>query len=404
MRDRILWLVSLMFVAWMVWAETSFQFFGSSLGQQLNLSVTDVALIGGAFLIPYGLAQMPVGWLLDHGKCERLLLFGSLGAACFAMVFGRGQTMNELILSRAAMGLSCSVAFPASGLLARRTLPAHRFALAMAATDSLLGFGAAFAAVMPLLIHAHTWRSLVSLQSLVLMFLVFLPILLLQLSSLNPFKSGLTRPLPSSGQGVDSDVRWCASSIRQVIHAALIYAWGAGILFGLGQYDLLSSLEGWDLNFKFVISFSLSIGTAVGMLIAGWLGSRASRRRALLIFGTTIATAALFLLSLAQTESLDQQVIAAIWLGFGLGSCVLSFPLAEAASPPGRTAFVIALVNTAGTLSGAIMTFVSGWLLKVSVPGDTSLVLCIYGIFALSGIVCAAWPLGGKEKSAINLK
>ena len=31
MRDRLLWILSLLFVAWMVWSETSFQYFDQSL-------------------------------------------------------------------------------------------------------------------------------------------------------------------------------------------------------------------------------------------------------------------------------------------------------------------------------------------------------------------------------------
>ncbi len=392
MRDRLLWLLSLVFVAWMVWAETSFQFFGSSLGDQLRLSETSVAMIGGAFLVPYGLAQIPVGWLLDHGRAERLLLLGSIGAAVLAMVFGRGQSMTELLISRAAMGLACSVAFPASGLLARKTLPAHRFPLAMGATDSLLGFGAAFAALMPLLLHGQTWRSLLLLQSIMLMLLVVLPLLLLQASSLKLFRPVAIQSDPASLPSAEFELGWSGSSIRQVIHAALMYAWGAGVLFGLGQYGLLSSLEGWSHQLKLGISFALSIATAAGMLIAGWLGSSPSRRRALLLIGTCSAAVALLVLTLNQPRPAEQLVITAVWLGLALGSCVLSFPMAEAAAPPGRTAFVVALVNTAGTLSGAFMTFISGWLLKVSLPGDTRLVIVTYGALAVAGIVCASWP------------
>ena len=143
MRDRLLWILSLLFVAWMVWSETSFQYFDQSLADELALSSADVAVVGGAFLLPYGLVQIPVGWVLDRGRAERWLLLGAITATALTLAFARAETLDGLIISRAGMGLACAVAFPASGLLARRTLPPQRFALAMGATDSLLGFGVA---------------------------------------------------------------------------------------------------------------------------------------------------------------------------------------------------------------------------------------------------------------------
>ena len=41
MRDRLLWFFSLLFVAWMVWSETSFQYFDHSLAKELSLSSAD---------------------------------------------------------------------------------------------------------------------------------------------------------------------------------------------------------------------------------------------------------------------------------------------------------------------------------------------------------------------------
>lgn len=71
LRARLLWWVSLVFVAWMIWAETSFQTYDRSLGQALSLTPTQLAAIGGAFLLPYSLVQIPVGWLLDRWPVGR---------------------------------------------------------------------------------------------------------------------------------------------------------------------------------------------------------------------------------------------------------------------------------------------------------------------------------------------
>ena len=388
MRDRLLWILSLFFVAWMVWSEKSFQYFDQSLADELALSSADVAVVGGAFLLPYGLVQIPVGWLLDRGRAERWLLLGAITATALTLAFARAETLDGLIISRAGMGLACAVDFPASGLLARRTLSPQRFALAMGATDSLLGFGAALAALMPVLIHLGSWRQQVTLQIMVLALLVATPLVVVVVAS-----SQQSRAKPSQSirerQVTDHSGRWSADAIKKVVHAALIYAWGAGTLFGFCQYGLLSEVEGWSGSLKVGVGMVLSLFTSVGMLGAGWLGSHQSRRAPILLAGSC-SSAALLLLVGCNPQSVIVLILAGAILGLGLGTSVLAFPLAEAAAPPAQTALVVAFVNTAGTLMGALMIMLSGVLLQVSTPGNTTLVVLTYGSLALLGIILAA--------------
>ncbi|MED5469075.1 MAG: MFS transporter [Cyanobacteriota bacterium] len=362
MRDRLLWILSLLFVAWMVWSETSFEYFDQSLADELALSSADVAVVGGAFLLPYVLVQIPVGWVLDRGRAERWLLLGAITATALTLAFARAETLDGLIISRAGMGLACAVAFPASGLLARRTLPPQRFALAMGATDSLLGFGAALAAVMPVLIHLGSWRQQVTFQIMVLALLVATPLVVVVVASSQQSRAKPSQSI-SERQVANHSGRWSADAIKKVVHAALIYAWGAGTLFGFCQYGLLSEVEGWSGSLKVGVGMVLSLFISVGMLGAGWLGS---------------------------PQSVIVLILAGAILGLGLGTSVLAFPLAEAAAPPAQTALVVAFVDTAGTLMGALMIMLSGVLLQVSTPGNTTLLVLTYGSLALLGIILAA--------------
>jgi MFS family permease len=159
MRSRWLWCISLLFVAWLVWAETSFQFYEHGLGRELQLPASQVSLIASSFLLPYGLLQVPVGRWLDQGRLDRWLWSAALLASGFSVAFASSTTLAGLMLSRFGIGVACAVAFPASALLAKRTLPESRFPLAMGLTDSLLGWGAAFSAIVPMLLPAVVWLS-----------------------------------------------------------------------------------------------------------------------------------------------------------------------------------------------------------------------------------------------------
>ena len=380
LRARLLWWVSLVFVAWMIWAETSFQTYDRSLGQDLTLTPAQLAAIGGAFLLPYSLVQIPVGWLLDRWPVERLLLLGAFTAAACSLGFARAESWNALLWHRFGLGLSCAVAFPASGLLARRSLQPQRFALAMGATDSLLGFGAVVAVLMPLLLGGLGWRQQVLLQAIGLIALVLVPLACLQQRTAMTSAAAL-----AAGA---APARWTSRARRTVAHAAAVYAWAGGLLFGLGQYGLLSQLQHWGETLMLNVTLLLSLGLVAGMVLAGALGGEPRRRRTLLLCGAVLTALALgWLMQGAADPSL--RLLAGALFGLGLGPCVLAFPMAEAAAPSGRTAMVVAMVNTAGTFSGAVMTLVSGWMLQRAAQAEPPLLLPIYGALALLGVLLA---------------
>ena len=386
MRDRLLWLFSLLFVLWLVWVETGFQYYERALGAELLVSPAGLALIAGSFLLPYGLVQVPVGRLIDRGRVELWLLLAAMVAASCSVVFARSETLTGLLLSRIGTGMACAVAFPASAVLARRTLPANRFALAMGFTDALVGLGAALAAVVPLLLGRSAWRGLVLLQGLVLLLLVALPVLLLSVTRRS--RARVDR-LPIVAPPVDVP-RWSRGGVLRLIQCCMLYAWGLGFVFGMAQYGLLSTLKGWSSPLMEGLTLTMSIGLMVGMVGSGALGGRPQRRGRVLLLGTLITLLSLLLL-LAPWIPQPLLQLPALTFGIGIGSAVLAFPIAEASAPPGQTAMTVSIVNTCGTLMGGVMTVVSGLILQASPRGDVSLVLVIYGALALFGLVMAGW-------------
>ena len=386
MRDRLLWLFSLLFVLWLVWVETGFQYYERALGLELLVRPAGLALIAGSFLVPYGLVQVPVGRLIDRGRVELWLLLAAMVAASCSVVFARSETLTGLLLSRIGTGMACAVAFPASAVLARRTLPANRFALAMGFTDALVGLGAALAAVVPLLLGRSAWRGLVLLQGLVLLLLVALPVLLLSVTRRS--RARVDR-LPIVAPPVDVP-RWSRGGVLRLIQCCMLYAWGLGFVFGMAQYGLLSTLKGWSSPLMEGLTLTMSIGLMVGMVGSGALGGRPQRRGRVLLLGTLITLLSLLLL-LAPWIPQPLLQLPALTFGIGIGSAVLAFPIAEASAPPGQTAMTVSIVNTCGTLMGGVMTVVSGLILQASPRGDVSLVLVIYGALALFGVVMAGW-------------
>lgn len=384
MHSRRLWVVSLLFVVWLIWAETSFQFYDHALGRDLDLSASRVSLVAGSFLVPYGLLQIPVGRLLDQGRVDRWIWIAALMASGFSFVFAFSTDLVGLMLSRMGTGVACAVAFPASALLARRTLPQNRFALAMGLTDSLLGWGAVFAALIPLVFPWTDWRQLVAFQALFLAVMVVVPVIALGRS----FPSSTS---PQKIQSLSTSDHWDRAGIGKIIKACLMYAWGGGFVFGLAQYGLISGLRAWGGERTQWMSLTMSFGIGLGMVMAGWLGSRSGRRGLVLLSGTGLNLLALIALLRLSNQAAGLLLLSALCLGLGLGVSVLAFPIAEDAAPSGQTALTVAIVNTTGTVTGGVMSIVSGLILEASAPGDLTPVLLVYGLFGLFGVAVATW-------------
>jgi len=81
---------------------------------ELNLPATALGLLTAAYFVTFGLAQLPLGLLLDRFGPRRVnaVLVAIAGGGAFA--FAYGHTVEHLVIGRALIGLGCSAALMAS--------------------------------------------------------------------------------------------------------------------------------------------------------------------------------------------------------------------------------------------------------------------------------------------------
>lgn len=131
------------------------------LRSDLGLSAADLGLLTSAYLLAFGAFQLPLGILLDRYGPRRveagLLLFCAAGCALFAL----GESLPQLTLARALIGLGVSACLMASFKAFSLWFPPERQASLNAAIMAAGGLGALAAssplgALMPLL----GWRGI----------------------------------------------------------------------------------------------------------------------------------------------------------------------------------------------------------------------------------------------------
>lgn len=124
------------------------QFFRSSVGvlapdlmRSLALTPEELGRLGGVFFLAFGLAQLPLGVLLDRFGPRLVATLVMLVAASGAFAFAALDGFGGLLLGRALMGAGCSVCLMGSLVLFSRWAPPERFATLAGFVLGVGGFG-----------------------------------------------------------------------------------------------------------------------------------------------------------------------------------------------------------------------------------------------------------------------
>ena len=134
----------------------------------LGLTAASLGLLTSAYFLTFALFQLPLGILLDRFGPRRvesaLLLFAALGAFLFA----RGDSVGELVLARAFIGLGVSACLMASFKAFVMWFPSERLPLVNGCIMAVGGFGALLAtAPVQSLLGVIDWRGLFLMLSAV---------------------------------------------------------------------------------------------------------------------------------------------------------------------------------------------------------------------------------------------
>ncbi|MBP6717637.1 MAG: MFS transporter [Rhodoferax sp.] len=134
--------------------------------REMNVSAAGLGLLTSAYLLAFGLFQLPLGLLLDRFGPRRVEAALLLVAATGCALFGLGQSLESLVLGRALIGLGVSACLMGSFKAFSQWFPVERLPALTATIMVAGGLGALSAsvpvtAVLPLL----GWRGVFFLCS-----------------------------------------------------------------------------------------------------------------------------------------------------------------------------------------------------------------------------------------------
>jgi MFS family permease len=362
------------------------------LARDLALSPELLGLVGGAFFYSFGLAQLPMGPLLDRFGprivISLLVCFGAASAVLFAMA-GSGAVA---VLARAGIGLGMAAVLMGSLKILTTWFSPHEFATLsgiLYALGSLGGIGA----TTPLawLSDQLGWRG--ACWSMAAVTLLFACGMYIVTRDRPPQTEGAPAHAPPSTAAIRAGLRnvfgsrtfWCLAPLGFTSYGALITAQGLwGVPFLVHTYGMSKAAAS-------SVLLAIPLGVVCGAPIWGHWSDRLGRRKPLVLAG--LGTMLLIFASLVLHLPLPRWGLAAqCWL-LGFTSAALYILYTQV-----KESFSLSIAGTALTalnffiiLGAAMFQQMTGFIMgywKPSAAGFLPLAAYQWG-FGVSALLLA---------------
>jgi MFS family permease len=358
---------------------------GPVIAGELHLRPSQLGLLFSAFLWTYGLAQAPVGAIIDRIGPRRLL-----GGALTLWSAAQGATglavgLPQLIVARLFLGLGEAPQWPTGAKVVRTWFAPNVRGLATGVFNTASTLGPAIAPpIVTALMLAFGWRGA--------FFATALAGLVVALIWLTFYRDA---PATPDGDALAPRTPWRRLFAGPTLWAMALGNVGSGYMNWFFAAWLPGYLEsarhltvpqtGWaaSIPYLFGVIGSLTGGFACDRLAAAGLSPIASRKLPI-VAGLAVGAAFTGLTILAPTSaSAIADISAALFFSNLAGAAI--WAMAITVAPPGGTASVGAVQNFGGFLGGALAPIVTG--LSVETTHSFAAALGTTAAAALGGAV-----------------
>ena len=341
---------------------------GPDLMRGMDLSPEALGTLAGTFFVVFGLAQIPVGVLLDRFGPRRINSLLFVVAALGALIFAGATDAATFTLGRAVMGLGCASALMGSLVVYARWFPPRQFFTLAGLTLGLGGLGG-LVATTPLALAAAAvgWRAAFVAAAVVTVLVALMVWFGVRdappghTHHSQPRRESLTQSLKGVGSVLADRRLYFVLPLNSVAYASVMVTlalWGAPYLADVHGLDSVTAAD---------ILAAMAIAMMVGSIGYGWLGPRLVSTKPARLSGA--AAVAVIYLVLGAAPAVGVGGLAALFCAFGLISAYSVLLLSHV-----RTLFADHLVGR-GLTTANLFSFIGVGIIQ-----------------AMSGWIVGAWP------------
>lgn len=350
------------------------------LQRDLHATSLQLGLCGSLFLLFYGLASPFAGYAADRFGHRRIILLSLVIWSIAGLVAGQVHNMPQMLLTRAAMGLSEAFYIPAALGLLVSVHSARTRSLATGIHQSGIYAGVIAGGTLGgLAEHTYSWRSLFLVLGLCgVIYGVLLASLLRRtaLTSTQACRTAFTPMLSNRSLQVYTLVFMVFS-----VATWMLYTWLPLYLYEHLHLSLAAA--------GFQATFWLQTASFAGAFGGGALSDRLALRTPgvrLLVQGGGLALACPFLLLISHTTSMVLVILALVSIGLGRGCFdANTAPITADMVGAERCSSAYGILNCAGCIVAGFTTLAGGWLRQ---HVSFSVVFTAAGAVLVVGVVC----------------
>lgn len=396
----VIWSLAGLFFLYEFFIRASTGVLSGLLQHDLRVNAEEYSVVAAAYYLAYSAMQVPVGVLMDRFGVRVLLSIGALCCAFGCYLFSTATGMNMAWLGRFLMGLGSSVGFISLLTIALNWFPQRIFGF-FAGMTQILGFIGPVLSGAPLawmLERTHNdWRMIFAY---VAYFGIALAIVLaFGVRSRNtPKMKGTAVPFLSH-------------QIKQLSKRPQVL-WIMGYAFFI--YPAISLVgELWGVSYLKVRGFgsieantmiaALWLGLGLGSPLVGMLSDLLRRRRSVLLWCGLLGLAVSILFVWLPTQTAWIYDIILFLLGLAVGGQTLSFAILSENVPGSIKSTAMGCNNMAVMFGGMVIQVLAGHVLEsTSIQGQYSLLNYQYTLSIMSAffVMALLFGLGIKESHA----
>ena len=366
-----------------------------------GVNATSLGLLSGAYFYAYAAMQLPVGILVDRYGARRLMAAAALVCAVASLWLSATDQLATATLLRACIGAAVAFYFVGTLSIITRFFQPQRFG-ALAGVLQSLGMVGAILGQAPLrvLVEHYGWRgSFVWLAAIALLLAVGIWMLV-------PRRQDQTSSAVSSPAKLTAGLRDVVYNRHSWLCAGLGFGQAAPMLaFGaLWGIPWMQTTHGLSATSAASLMSLLFIGWAIGAPLVGMISDYYSRRRPVMIAGTTLSFLSLAIIIYTPLSNLWLIGLLLLCNGIGGSAMIVMFGSVRELNLPANSAAAMGLANMCVVGSGAVLQPLIGWLLDALWSGNTAEGARLYSsadynsaflvvVFASAMAVLCAWWL-----------
>lgn len=360
----IVWLISALFYAAEFFQRVAPGVIAQPLSNSFNINHETLGFIISFYFWAYGIAQLPVGMLIDKYGARLCLGVAAIAVSLGTILFAVTHALWVLALARIIVGIGSAFAFVGCLKLAHFWFDSRLFPLIVGLTNTLGVIGALFGeAPFSYLVSNVGWQEALIISA---MFGIFVGILILLFVRNRPEMTAIELqtlcrpPLWGSLKAVLKRPQSWLISIYAGIMVAPVIAFGElwAVEFLKSQYHLSVHVASGAVTAIFV-------GIAIGGPLHGLLSRYVGRLKVYMGACQLFATLALFGVILISGLSYIGVTLLLFAFGLFVSSMLLSFPLHTRQVGSGLSGIAIALTNMVIMIVGSIFQPLIGDLVDV---------------------------------------